>query len=231
MKKLLLTSLFTILLVASSFSQDCFKYFPSNKGTSLEYTNYDNKDKPTGTTLRTVLDKRTSGDSVIVNYQISSTPNDADTTITYVYDIACVNDKLLIDMTSYMNSSVYNSYPGMDFEIDGTNLDMPANPSVGQTLNNGNLTVKVLNNGMQMMAITTVISNRKVAAIETITTSAGSFEAIKITYDIEVAMGFIKTKGSAAEWYSENYGIIKTESYDKKGKLVSYDVLTKIVNE
>lgn len=230
MKKIILASFLAMLISVNLFSQDCFKYFPSDEGTSLEYTSYDNKDKPTSTTIRTVLDKRTSGDSVIVDYQVASTPTNADTTITYKYKIACVDDKLLIDMSSYMNSSTYSAYPGMDIEVDGSDLEMPANPTAGQALSGGDLVVKVLNNGMPMLTITSKIYNRKVAAVETITTTAGSFETIKITYDIDVSMGFIKTKGSAAEWYAEDYGIVKSESYDKKGKITSYEVLTKIIH-
>jgi len=230
MKKIILVSLLISLFFADSFSQDCFKYFPTDEGTSLEYTSYDKKDKPTSTSIRTVLDKRSSGDSVIVKYQVEATPVDADTTMTHTYDISCVDDKLLIDMSSYMNSESYGAYSGMDIEVDGTHLDMPSNPTVGQNLNNGNLVVKVMNNGMPMITITSVISNRKVAAIETITTPAGTFETIKITYDMVVQIGFIKTKGSAAEWYSEDYGIVKSENYDKRGNLESYELLTKIIN-
>jgi hypothetical protein len=33
---------------------------------------------------------------------------------------------------------------------------------------------------------------------------------------------------SAVEWIAEGVGIVKTESYNKKGKIESYQVLTKL---
>jgi len=39
----------------------------------------------------------------------------------------------------------------------------------------------------------------------------------------------VKIEATSKEWYAENVGIVRSESYNKKGKLTGYDVLTKLV--
>lgn len=232
MKKLtLLITLISLIFVSNINAQDCFKYFPSKKGTSLEYTSYDKGGKATSTSVRTITDNKTIGDSTIVDFKVETTPVDKDTTIINEYQVSCASGKLYVNAASGLSSDMYSAYEGMDIVVDGSNMELPNNPSVGQVLNDANATVKINNNGATMLTITSVITNRKIESIEDITTPAGTFKAYKITYDTEVTMGFIKSKGSATEWYTEKYGIIKSESYDKKGKLVSSEQLTKIINE
>ena len=78
-----------------------------------------------------------------------------------------------------------------------------------------------------MMALTFTILDRKVDAIEKISTDAGSFECVKITSHIEFKM-MISMKMTVTEWYSKDVGLVKSETYNKKGKLQASTVLTKI---
>ena len=76
------------------------------------------------------------------------------------------------------------------------------------------------------MTVTT--QNRKVEAEEKITTPAGTFDCLKITYDMVSKIGFVKVQGSSVEWYSPGTGTIRSESYNKRGKLTGYSVLEEI---
>ncbi len=78
------------------------------------------------------------------------------------------------------------------------------------------------------MSITIAITNRMVEKRETITTPAGTFDCYKITYDVQTGMGFIKTNTKTAEWYSGKAGSVRTETLDKKGKLMGYSQITSI---
>ena len=82
---------------------------------------------------------------------------------------------------------------------------------------------------MQVVTVTMDITNRKILGNETITTSAGTFVCKKVSYDFESKIGFIKVKGSGIEWHSEDKAIVKSESYNKKGKLTGSQELTKII--
>ena len=73
-----------------------------------------------------------------------------------------------------------------------------------------------------MKPTTTTISNRKVEAKESITTAAGTFEAFKISYNTKVEstiMGMTRSfESSSNEWIAEGVGMVKVQSFDKKGK-------------
>jgi hypothetical protein len=87
--------------------------------------------------------------------------------------------------------------------------------------------MNVSNQGMTMMNMVTKISNRKVDAMEEITTPAGKFNCAKISYDVETKMMMlIHMKG--IQWISQKVGVVRSESYDQKGKLVGYSVLASI---
>lgn len=79
-----------------------------------------------------------------------------------------------------------------------------------------------------MMNMSTTIKNRKVEAIENVTTPAGTFKCFKISYDIVTDTFLKKVTSKAVQWYSENVGMVRTESYGQNGKLDSYSVLTGI---
>jgi len=78
---------------------------------------------------------------------------------------------------------------------------------------------------MTMMNMTISITNRKVEAVENVTTPAGTFECYKISYDIATKM-MINVKMKGTEWYAKNVGLVKSESYNNDGKLMGSNLLT-----
>ena len=77
--------------------------------------------------------------------------------------------------------------------------------------------------------MTIYVTDRAVEARESLTTSAGTFDCIKITQK-ETTKMIVKIQATSKEWYAENIGMVRSESYNKKGKLTGYSVLTKISN-
>lgn len=228
MKKII--ALWFVLFAASVFvqAQDCFKFYPSKIGNKLEYTSYDSKNQVTAVSTTTIKDKKLFVDSAVLIVTSEINTKNPDTTIISDYEIACKGSKLYLNF-----SSAFTQNPEMQnfrIETEGVKLTLPDNLSVGQALEGGNLTIKIYNGDVLMMTTVTTFSNRLVASKENVTTPAGTFSCYKITYDIESSMGFIKSKLSSAEWYSEKYGLIKSENYDKKGKLSTSQVLTKIIS-
>ena len=80
---------------------------------------------------------------------------------------------------------------------------------------------------MQALNTTTTISNRTVEAVENITTRAGTFKCFKISYDIETkAVMTFRAKGT--EWIAKDIGVIRSENYNKNGKLTGYSELASL---
>ena len=229
-RKLLIAMIFAFAGLTGFVSSDsCIFYYPTGEGTITETTYYNAKGKPTGTKMYIEV-KEVSDSSGYTVEKIHSwyTEEGSDTAVSTVdYDVMCKDGKFLINMTSYLNKEKLAAYEGMDIKMDSKNMTLPANLSAGQKLDDGYVTATVSNEGFTVMTIKVDIKNRKVDALEKITTPAGTFDAVKVSYDIETKMGFtFKAKG--VEWYVKDIGVVRSESLNKKGKLQSYREITKI---
>lgn len=225
-KTAFITAMLLIVSIAMQ-AQDCFKYFPQKEGTVMKTKHYDKKDKETGESAITILKKTSSGNRQQIDVKFESTSKTTDSAFVGEYAYICEDGKVYVEMKSYLGNQLA-AYQGMDIEIDGDNIEMPSNPAAGQELSGGEVIATVRNQGIPMMKISLDISNRKVEKKEMIKTPAGTFECFKITQDTQSKIGFIKVKGSSAEWFAEGIGVVRSESYDKRGKLVSYSVLNEI---
>jgi len=209
------------------FSQDCKIYFPDEVGTIREMSSYDKKDKFTGKTIQEILgmDKTASGVSLDVKTIIYDADGNefSNSEIT----LSCENGVFKMDMSDYL-SDMMESYQSMEVEMSGDNLTYPSNLSVGDELDDASINIDIINNGVKFMSMQVVISGRKVLAKEKVTTEAGTFDCYKIAYDMETITKIIKVKASGIDWMAEDVGVVKSESYNKKGKLNSYSLLTKL---
>jgi hypothetical protein len=89
------------------------------------------------------------------------------------------------------------------------------------------MNIQVSSSGITMVNMDVTINNRKVLAKEKITTSAGTFDCYKISYETESRTRMITVNTKGMEWISEGVGVVKTETYNKKDKLTGYSLLTK----
>ena len=203
---------------------DCTAYFPMREGAEFVIKNYNSKGKYQGKAEHKVLSKDDSGGNLQVSVA-SKIFDKKDKELTSMeYQVRCVDGQFEFKMTGGLSMDQMAG-AGMNTTVDGDFLDIPADASPGQDLKDGSVTVNI----NEAMRITTTISNRKVEAIEEITTEAGTFECIKITYDIETKM-LMTIRGSAAEWYAKEVGMVRSESYNKKGKLAGYSELASLSN-
>lgn len=228
MKKNVFTLFFAIFaLTMTTKAQDCFKFMPQKEGTVLETTQFDAKKHKTGVSSLTILTRT----STQLNVQLES--KDAKTDSVYKVEFAyiCKDGKMYVDMKSYLGNQLANYPNGNITVVDAGELEIPSDPKEGQELPGGTVLVSIMQQGISIMKIGVTVSNRKIEKLETIKTDAGDFECFKITQDTESKMGFIKVKGSSAEWISDGVGVVRSESYDKRGDLVSYSVLTAVKNK
>jgi len=226
MKKITLTLAF-IGFIFQSFSQDCIFYCPVKEGTQTETKHYNAKDKIQSTDKQTILSKKVTGKDVAVTIK-SESYDDKDKLVgSRDLTFECKNGVFFFDMKNLIDPQTMSAYKDMEVKMTATNLDMPSVLSVGKTLGDGNVQMAVSNQGMNMMTMTINITNRKIEAIEKITTPSGTFECYKISYDVETKMMF-KMQSKGIDWVAKEVGTVRSENYDSKGKLVGYNVLTSI---
>lgn len=207
-------------------AQDCARYFPMKKGALMEMTNYDKKGKVLGKTISKVLDVQDlpAGKEIVIE---SNMVDDKENELYGgEYKFKCENGKFYVDFQTKLGSAEMMRLANMEMDFEGDMIEFPSTLSVGQNLPDASMTMKMATSGVNLLSMSADISNRKVEAKENITTPAGTFDCFKISYDIEVRFG-LKSNSSVTEWYADGVGVVKSESYDKKGKLSGYTELTR----
>ncbi len=220
--------LFLFCLFSNSIkAQNCNFYYPSKVGTVLEYNHYDKKGKLTGTSEQKVTDIKNTANGMVAEIALKSKDKKGQELFDQNMSVKCENGIFYFSMDNYLNESSMQAYKDMDVSVKGDDLQIPADLKPGEELNNGSVTMTVENNGMKLMTMTVTISNRKVDALEKVTTPAGTFNCYKISYDATTKMMItIHTKG--VEWYAKDVGLVKSESYMSNGKLAGSTVLTSL---
>ncbi|KAA5826178.1 hypothetical protein FPF71_05035 [Algibacter amylolyticus] len=218
-KIIILIGLFFISV--SSYSQNaCKAYYPFEEGVTFEITNYNKKGKKEG----------------VVNYEVTNIVGNTATIKTIIYDakgkevtttsydIMCDGNTVSIDFKSMINPDMLKQYKDMEMEVTGTNIELPNDLQVGQSLKDANMNMAINMGGINMNMSVNIV-NRKVDQKESITTPAGTFNCFALSYDNEMKMG-MKITFKIKEWIAEGVGVVKSESYNKNGKLMGYSELT-----
>jgi hypothetical protein len=223
-----LLSVLTMVVFSYGLSaQDCKMYFPENEGAVREMTNYDKKDKQTSRIVQTIVDKSESGGNVSLKVETVIFDDKDDELSRSEVEAGCVDGVFEIDMSEYL-SEMLQAYQTMEIEMEGDNLEFPANISVGDELPDGNINIKVSSSGVTVMNMDVIIQNRKVEGKEKVTTEAGTFDCYKISQETLSKTRMVSTSISGIDWIAEGVGVVKSESYNRKGKLTGYSLLTKL---
>lgn len=190
----------------------------------MELTGYDKKDKVTSKINYEILEA--SANHAEVKGEMYDDKGKLFNTVEF--GLKCEEGVFKVDMSSVLPSEQLAAFESMDVDIETAYISYPSSLSVGQKLPDGEVTITIKNSGVTIMNMTTSVVNRTVEAKENVTTPAGTFTCYKISEETIVDMKMAKTTSKAISWISENVGMVKTESYDKKGKLVGKTLLTAI---
>ena len=231
MKKILF-AMFSLIVCNQLIAQDCNAYFPLKTGNSYELTSYNDKDKMTSVAEYKVISVYAVGEFTEAKIHVDMTDEKGKLIDTVTYTFQCKNGDFYIDLKNYVSPSQMDAYKDMTITITGSEMVIPSNLTVGQTLADGTMHMDIVNNNLPFATMDVNMTNRKVESSESVTTSAGTFDCYKMTEDFlfKVAtMGFgIPMNTKEVEWYSRGVGMVRSEVYSKAGKLMGYTVLTKL---
>jgi hypothetical protein len=149
----------------------------------------------------------------------------------------CAGDRMYMDFGSLIsqamqragqsnadNASIQRALDNTEIGLSDGYMDFPKSMYPGQQLKDVSVTIKSSPSPQVSMEIFSELTDRKVVAKEKITTSAGSFDCMKISGVRKMSMkimGMNKKMDSTTEyiWIAPGIGVIKQEDYDAKGKL------------
>lgn len=226
MKKLFLL---TVILFGLQSLKAQETFFPTKEGMVLTYKSFDKKDKLSGMMKYTIEKVNISGSDIDFTYLCESLDNKEKLVFKEEITIHQKGDVMYIDMGNFLNKAAFQQEGTIpaSVEVKGNNMEIPLNPSPGQTLPDANIEM-AMKMGFVNMKMSAAVTNRKVEAIEDISVSGGTFKCYKFSGNVNtVAMG-IKVQAKTVEWFAKGIGTVKTESYDKKGELTGRTELVEI---
>lgn len=220
MKKLILFSVMIFFGMAIK-AQEIF--FPTKEGTVLIYKSFDKKDKETNTVKYTITHLKIDGSDMDITYLVESLDPKEKLVFKEEITIHQKGDKLYFDMSNFINKAAFqqNGEIPAEIQVTGNNLEVPSNPKPGDVLPDANIEM-AMKLGFVNMKMSANVTNRKVEAIEDITVKAGTFKGYKFTSEVNSVVMGMKVNSKNTDWYAKGVGIVRTESYDKNGKLQSY---------
>jgi hypothetical protein len=231
MKRTLL--LFVLLFAVESTFSQCNTFYNFKEGAEYEMTHFDKKGKKTGRSLTRIISlEQKDGELIATVEGIAFDKKDKEIN-RMQYEYHCENGTLKLDLSTFIPREQFEKNPDIKFEMSGDFLEIPAELEAGQKLPDGSITGKMImseSGPMASMDMTVTVKNRRVETKEDITTTLGTFPCYKLTYDLNTTtkmMGMnVNYEGAGIDYLTEGIGVIRTEAYNKKGKMAGYSILT-----
>lgn len=224
--KFLLETLTVLAMCLTVNAQDCAMYIPVKEGTSMEIQHFNAKGKLESTTKQKILSKKGDSKNLSVDVEVKSYNSKGKEEMNKTITLKCKNGTFVMDLSGFM-PDMGKQMEGMEMKIDGSEVTIPGKLSVGQKLDDAEIKISLMTQGMAMMTFNIKITNRKVEAYEKVTTPAGTFNCYRLSQDIETKSMF-KTVMHTIDWMTIDVGMVKQETYDEKNNKKSYSVLNSI---
>lgn len=230
MKKLIAWSLVCIIASVSQVrAQECAGFI-FKEGAGFEMNNYDGKGKDVGKIIYKIVKVSTEGSATLVSIEMESLNSKGKSELKNTYQMKCDGSMLVLDAASLINQEQMKSFQNMEMKFNYENIEIPSKLNVGDKLKDASVRGEG-KSGPMSVNFNMSIRNRTVAGQEKLTIPAGSFDAYKITSDLnmEMVMGFPVKMDMQSVFYRAP-GVVwdlKTETY-RKGKLMGYSELAKI---
>lgn len=206
--RFILTTLCLVMLFSvSTYAQEF--YFLNKKGQVAEYAISDAKGNVQSYVKTTVADVETKDAknfTLVYSTEVMD-KNKKALTDPVTVTMQVVDGKLVQDPVAAMGEA------GKDVEIEGNFPEFPDKLTVGETFGEYEYKMKMMGSS------STTKGSSKVVAQEDVKTEAGSFNAYKVESESTSKVMITTTKVKTASWYVENIGAVRTETYDKKGKV------------
>ena len=228
------------LLDKGSAAAACAHPFGLSAGQSLDYQLLDSKGKLTGMVRYRVVSlsaevKGKKKPRTVITLRLKSGIYDATDHVLQQQDLSirCERDTVYTDGLAEINYDGLKSFKGRLFAYDGRPLPWPNQPTAGSALPTGGVEVKVSSPSVAIAKVTTSLKSRKVlAGLAPVTVPAGTFSCYTVESQRELATAaradlVLKSTSRQVDYYAPSAGIVKTEYFDKGGKLLQTRVLAK----
>jgi hypothetical protein len=229
MNRTFLLVLGIIFSMWTASAQDiCDMLYLMKEGYEAEYTTYDAKDRVTGIQRMKVLSVEKSGGSVLSKIETTIVDKKGKEVNTMESQFRCSDNTFYFDLLTMVNPQTMAAFTNsFEVEIKGVPAAYPSSLSVGDKIPDANIEIEARSGDIKVLGVYVKNTNQEVVAKENLTTPAGTFDCLKLTSDTEMKAIF-RDYYRSESYFSKEYGTVKSLTYDKKGKLTSYMVLTMV---
>lgn len=214
------------------------QYFCTKNGTELHYVNYDEVGQSVSNVTTTVKNVTNEDGKTLADYYSKTVTTKAKNNTSYSltqwsYDgknTICTEDLMYeLYIASDSDPASYGPKAKMalmeDRKFKGDNsFTLSDNAKAGESIPDRSyqLILNMLKNEIN-------ISGAAYMGNETVSTTAGKFDCIKISYLKRTKIVLKSTTLRVTEWYAKGIGLVKSEAYDTKGNVYGKTLLTKVV--
>jgi hypothetical protein len=213
-------------------AQDCKNYYYLANNAEIQMTVYDRKGNESGKQTWKILDVKPQGSGYSSTIESVFTDSKGNEITKATGNYKCEKGVLMADMRMAMPQQQMDANKNTEVKAAQVYIEYPANMSTGQVLQDANFEMEMYNDGNKTNTTTFKETNRKVEGKETVTSPAGSWEAYKITYDGQLKINMagigIPMNFKVTEWFVPGFGLVKSESMNKNGKLMGSTLITSI---
>jgi hypothetical protein len=100
--------------------------------------------------------------------------------------------------------------------------------NVGDILPDASIRMVVKSNGVTLLTTTVNITDKKVEAREEIKTEARHLRLLQNKLQYRNTGRVYHSQGGAAEWMAGDVGVVRSETYNRRGNMTGYSVLSNL---
>jgi len=219
MKKIALLITFILAVTVVNAQSGLDYYLQGAVGSKTTLNVYTGSDKKIGQQINEIKGIKTVEDTVFFSLKSTLTGMG---TLPITYGVKYYDSVAYVDLQNYL--SVANYVKSKVLTLDPMWwVQYPANMQVGDSLPG-----YVMDRSYGSYSIVTKMVDRVVAGVDTVSTPAGNFECLKITYRIEATapQGVFVT--GYTDWVNKEVGLVKQESTTGSGRVENYFVLQSV---
>lgn len=224
-------SILMLLSAGMCYAQDCKNFYYMINNAEVQMTLFDKSGSKSGIQTWKISDVKNEGmgfRSTILATIVDSKGRELGRGSGH---FQCDGGKLMTDMRLSLPHDENQPYSEVEAKTGNAFIEYPTNLSEGMMLPDAFFEMNMNTNGMPTAAAFEM-KNRKVVGREKVSSEAGSWDAFKITYDatmkVKVAGIGIPVRIKTTEWFVPDFGIVKTESVSRNGKVASSSLLTSL---
>jgi hypothetical protein len=212
------TGLFLLGMLCSMlvYAQDCKNYYFLQNNKTIELSIYNKKGKEDGKVVYKITDVKKNGGTVSSTINSSFYNNKKTEPFSNAVTRAkCTGGMMMMDMKMFIPSQQMEQVKNIDATANDVFLEYPSGMKEGDNLKDGHFAMDMSSEGGIKSSIEIDMTERKVVGKESITSPAGTWECLKITYKSRIKIKMIvgiPIKMDITEWFAPGFGVVKTQT-------------------